>query len=142
MPLQSTPTGTGGTTQADPFVGTPGPSSNLLVDVSTLTVGATGEVGVDGRLNAGVVLTRTGATCTGTAAVAYGVTREPQQLALATIPPTAAVMAAATDQFVGVCTSGLLNRDIMEDNLGRALTAAEIAALETNAGTRFTLTST
>lgn len=142
MPMEYRPTATGGTGYTDPFVGRPGPAANLLVDVSTLAYhDGTGEVDAQGYLKPGVALTAAGATCAATAA-AFGVVPEATKLNLATIPPTDASLANETDQFVGVFTSGLLNRDIIEDNLGRALTATEINSLGATAGSRFTLTST
>ena len=143
MGLEYIPTATGGTGYADPFVGRPGPAANLLVDISTLRFsGGTGEVDAAGYLKPGVCLTAAGATCNGTAA-AFGVVPEATKLNLATIPPTDASLAAiTTDQFVGVFTSGLINRDIAKDNLGRSYTAEEINSLGATAGSRFTLTST
>lgn len=141
MPLQNIPTATGGTSgYCDPFVGRPGPPAHVKVDLSGLT---TDEVDPDGYLKPGVPLTKTGVLPAGTGAIAWGVVPEATRLNLVTIPPTNTTLGTETgDHFVGVFCGGLLNLDIIEDNLGRALTADEKAALETNAGAHFVLTST
>lgn len=72
----------------------------------------------------------------------FGVSVEATKLPLATIPPTNGTLATETgDCDVAVATHGIVNRDIAEDNLGRAYTAAEIAAFDA-AGSKLALTST
>jgi hypothetical protein len=129
----------GGTAYSSPFEGRPGPTSHVKVDLSGLTVD---EVDVNGYLKPGVPLTTAG-VLVGAAGIAYGVTPEAVKLPLAAVPPTNTTLGTETaDCFVAVATSGLVNRDRVEDMLGRVLTANEIAGLTTVAGSRFTLTRT
>jgi hypothetical protein len=44
-----------------------------------------------------------------------------------------------SDPFIAVAVEGVINRDIAEDNLGRAFTAAELVAF---GHSKFTLTAT
>jgi hypothetical protein len=138
MPMSvSTPT-TGGTHYTSPFVGAYGPTIHLKIDLSTLTEA---EVDADGYLKPGVPFNASGDPVASTE-VAYGVTVEATKLVI-TLPRTDITLAAETgDHFVTITTSGVINRDIAEDNLGRAYTADEIAGLTTVAGSRFQLTST
>lgn len=71
----------------------------------------------------------------------FGMTFEAQRLPVVTPTTTTTLNSETGDCFVTVCTHGLANRDIIEDNLGRALTAAELAAFEA-AGSHIKLTST
>ncbi len=84
-----------------------------LIDVSTLS----GEVDADGFLPPGLPIRKTGAPATGTTDVMLGV-----------IGPEPVKLQAA-DHFGNVILSGNLNRDAIEDNLGRALNANELASL-------------
>lgn len=103
----------------------------------TLADGATDFVAGDG-FNITVTLTGGGA---GTK-ILYGVTVEAAKLSLATIPPTNTSLGLETnDCFAAVGTHGIVNRDIAEDNLGRAYTATEIAAFDA-AGSHLRLTTT
>lgn len=71
----------------------------------------------------------------------YGVTIEATKLNI-TLPRDNTTLSNETgDHFVAVATSGIVNRDIAEDNLGRAYTAPELAAFNA-AGSHFTLTTT
>lgn len=140
MPMQYTPTSTGGTGYGDPFVGRPGPAANGLLDVSTMS---TNEVDEFGFVKPGVIVTITGASAGAATDIAYGVVPEPTKIPHATIPPTNASLLADTAVYpIGVFTSGLLNRDIIEDNLGRALTANELLALVGTGAGGFKLTPT
>jgi hypothetical protein len=121
------------------FVGTPGPPMHVKVDLSGLTIG---EVDADGNLKPGVPLTSAG-VLVGANAIAAIVISEPTPLNLGTIPPTNTTLGSETgDHLVAGFTSGLLNLDVIEDNLGRALTSDEKAGLDTIAGSRFRLTTT
>lgn len=92
----------------------------------TLADGATDFVSGDTFLIT-VALTAGG----GTTKYVRGVIHEAVKLPLATIPPTNTTLASETgDCFVAIATSGIVNRDIVEDNLARALTAAEIAGFD------------
>jgi hypothetical protein len=122
------------------------------VEIGRVAVGATFANQIKFVINDGATDFAVGdaftitATLTGGGAASllgYGVTVEEVDLRLAVVPPTNTTLASETgDCFVAVATSGLLNRDIVEDDLGRALTAAEIAGLTTLPGSRFQLTST
>lgn len=72
-------------------------------------------------------------------AFAYGVTFEAIKLPGRT--DNASLSSDTTDPLIAVATAGLINRDIAEDNLGRAYSAAELAALN-NGRSGFKLTTT
>lgn len=73
--------------------------------------------------------------------VCFGVVVEPTKLAVTT-PATNTTLAAETgDHFVAVCTHGVINRDIAEDNMGRAYSAAELAGF-LKPGCHLSLTTT
>jgi hypothetical protein len=71
-------------------------------------------------------------------AYVYGVSMEPVKVATGN---TSALLNAATDIDVALARFGIVNRDIAEDNLGRAYTANEIAAFAA-AGSGLALTTT
>lgn len=138
MPLEIKTTGTGTTGYASPMVGPVDHVVQLRIDLSTLTEA---EVDSDGYLKPGVVFNVDGDPVAATQRV-YGVCFEATKLALATVPPTDATLATETgDHDVAVCTHGVVNRDIAEDNLGRAYTADEIAGFDL-AGSQLRLTKT
>jgi hypothetical protein len=128
----------GGTSYANPFVGGVDHPVHIKVDISTLTIN---EVDSKGNLKPGVPFESNG-TPVGSGQFVYGVTFEAAQLPLATIPPTNATLATETDDcLIAVNTVGVVNRDIAEDNLGRAYTADEIAGFNL-AGSKIVLTTT
>jgi len=139
MPVSITKT-TGGTTYAPVFIGQILGMQQVVVDISTLT---TDEVDADGFLKPGVAFKKDGTLCDGTGGeFVYAVNPEPQPLQLATIPPTNASLAADTSTIpLGMGTGGEVNRDIAEDNMGRAYTANELAAFNA-AGSMIHLTNT
>jgi hypothetical protein len=110
------------------------------VDVSELT---TDEVDADGYLKPGVAFKKDGTVCDGTSGeFVYAVNPEPQRLFHATIPPTNVSLAADTRTVsLGMGTIGEVNRDIAEDNMGRAYNANELAAFNA-AGSMIHLTNT
>lgn len=122
-------------TYGHPFVG-PGAqyTDTVKVDISALT---TFEVDATGYLKPGVPFRKTGVLVTSGIPV-YGVTLEPIKIAA---DNETATLSAATDCFVALGTVGIVNRDIIEDNLGRALTADEIAGFDL-AGSQIHLTRT
>jgi hypothetical protein len=139
MPLLTRTLTTGGTVYADPFVGVPGPAAHVKIDLSGLT---TSEVDSLGNLKPGVPLTSAG-VLVGSSGIAHIVINEPTPLNLGTIPPTNTTLGSETgDHLVAGPISGYLNLDIIEDNLGRALTSDEKAGLDTIAGSRFRLSTT
>lgn len=130
MPMRVKKTA-GDTTYAPVFLGEILAMEQVLVDVSELT---TAEVDADGWLKPGVPFKQDGTLADGSGRI-YAVNPEPQNLFLATVPPTDVSLAADTKLFpLGMGTMGTVNRDIIEDNLGRALTANELTAFEAAAG--------
>ena len=127
----------GGQNYGNPLVGAPGPFMHIKLDVSGLTED---EVDTYGYLKPGVLLASDGTLC-GAADFAYGIVVEAIKLPIV-VPATDASLAAETgDPLVAVSTSGLINRDVAEDNLGRAYTADELDAIVT-AGSNFNITTT
>lgn len=125
MPIRVSTT-TGGNVHAPVFVGQILNTDLVWVDVSDFT---TAEVDSRGYIKPGVPLQKDGNKI-GSSGVVWGVTIEATDLQLATVPPTDASLAADTKTFPVVVGFGLCNRDIMEDNLGRALTSDEIAGFD------------
>lgn len=139
MPIMIDAVASEANTYGHPFVG-PGAEYTdvVLVDISDLT---TAEVDAFGYLKPGVPFAKAG-DLVGSGVPVYGVTLESIRLKHATVPPTDVSLAADTGTMqVAVGTHGVVNRDIMEDNLGRALTADEIAGFAL-AGSHIHLTRT
>lgn len=136
MPIGITKTA-GGTAHAPVFVGDIVNTDVVQVDISDLT---TNEVDQDGYLKPGVPFDKSGNTV-GSGVAVWGVTIEPIKTPHATIPPTNTSLGADTGTFPVAVGFGLVNRDIIEDNLGRALTADEIAGFDL-AGSNCRLTRT
>ena len=125
----------GGTAHVSALIGAADNPAQILVDVSALTAN---EVDSRGYLKPNVPLTRTGLLVGAAPAFVFGVTVEAVKVAASN---SGADLAAAVDVFVAVHTNGLFNRDIIEDTLGRALTADEIAGFD-RAGSKCALTAT
>lgn len=125
MPIGITTTA-GGLAHSPVFVGEIQGTDMVKVDISDLT---TKEVDADGYIKPGVPLDKSG-NLVGSAVAVWGVTIEAIKLNHATIPPTDVSLAADTGTSAVAVGFGLCNRDIMEDNLGRALTADEIAGFD------------
>jgi hypothetical protein len=137
MPLSITNTA-GGSSHGNPFVGPLNHTAHVKVDISGLT---TNEVDEHGFLKPGVPLKQNG-TLVGAGAFVFGVTVEAAKLNLTTVPPTNTTLGTETgDLFVAVGTIGQVSQDIIEDNLGRALTADELAGFDV-AGSKITLIRT
>ena len=133
MPITIESTATEANTYGHPFVGPGAQYTDVVkVDISALT---TAEVDTAGNIKPGLPLLKTGLPVT--AGLAYGVTLEPIKIAANNATAT---LAAAVDCFVALGTHGVVNRDIMEDNLGRVLTAAEIAGFTDNGSLKLTRT--
>lgn len=127
---------TGTTGYGHPIVGDALGLLQVVVDISELTIA---EVDADGYLKPGVMFKSDGTQPDGTGFL-YAVNPEP--IKIVDYVPTDILLAADTATIpVGMVTAGIINRDVVEDNLGRAMTANEIAAV-TAAGSRFTLTNT
>lgn len=108
------------------FVGEIRGSDSVVLDISDLT---TKEVDAAGYLKPGVPLSKAG-DLVGNGVAVWGVTIEPIKIPHATIPPTDVSLAADTGTCPVVVGFGLVNRDVAEDNLGRAYTADEIAGFD------------
>lgn len=136
MPLEITNTA-GGAAYANPFIGGVDHPAQIKVDVSQLTIA---EVDQFGYLKPGVPLAKTGILIGASPAFVYGVTFEAQKIVPAN--PTDVTLAAVTiDPIITVNTVGHVNRDVIEDILGRALTANEIAGFDA-AGSKVALSAT
>lgn len=110
---------TGGSSVEPPWVGRIDHVVAIPIDVTALT---SDEVDENGYLKAGVPFLRTGLLVT--AGAVYGCVYENTKVAASN---DAADLAAAGSPHVSLVLIGALNRAVLEDNLGRALTAAEIA---------------
>ncbi|MCY7376309.1 MAG: hypothetical protein LH472_10110 [Pyrinomonadaceae bacterium] len=130
MPITASKS-TGGTTYASPFVGNIDHFVSVRIDISALT---SREVDAAGHLKPGATFNLATGLLPTAAGQKVGVTHEPIKLG-ATL---ALVQANTNDPFVALGVIGVLNRDIMEDNLGSAVSANEIAALD-GAGSRLVL---
>jgi len=128
---------TAGEVHPNPFLGPVNHTVGVLVDVSTLT---TDEVDDYGYIKPGVLIQQNGDAITAAAQVAYGAVVEPVKVAPAGSDNTA-LAAITTDVEVAVGLWVLLNRDVLEDILGRALDANELAAVDL-AGSHVAITST
>lgn len=136
MPMSVTKTA-GGMGYGNVFIGGVNHPAQIKVDVSQLTIA---EVDQFGYLKPGVPLTKAGILVGASPAFVYGVTIEAQKI----VPdnPTDVSLAAVTvDPIITVNTVGHVNRDIAEDNLGRAYTADEIAGFDA-AGSKISLSAT
>lgn len=107
----------------NPFVGDRSAPLHVQVDVSALT---DDEVDANGYLKPGVPLTRAGLLLGAANVQPFGVVSEATKIA----DGNTGLASITSDPFVVVYCQGMCNRDIMEDNLGRALTADEIAAFD------------
>ena len=134
MPLSFKKTA-GGMTHAPVFVGDILGTDVVNVVVTALT---TAELDANGYLKPGVAFSKAGALIANTATPVWGVTIEAIKVAASN--SSADIAAATTAQPVAV-GFGLVNRDIAEDNLGRAYTANEIAGFDV-AGSNCRITRT
>ena len=132
MPNRITTT-SGGATYGNPFIGPVQHPVAIRVDVSDLT---NVEVDAKGYLKPGVLLKEDGTIIDGTVGeYAYGAVVEATKVA----DDNTALAGVTDDIDVTVAPFALLNRDILEDNLGRALSANELAAIRA-AGSRLAIT--
>jgi sulfur relay (sulfurtransferase) complex TusBCD TusD component (DsrE family) len=121
MPIRVSPETPGGRVHVIPFVGPIDHTVAIRVDVSSLQ---TAMVDKNGFLKAGVFLQRNGTPAT-SAGTGFGVTIEPMKVADGN---ATADLNAAVDVDVAVCVICAVNRKIVEDSLGRVLTAGELDA--------------
>lgn len=124
-----------GQAYASPFVGPTPFTVPLRVDFSGLT---TDEVDSEGYLKPGVLLKRDGTLANATAGeFIYGAVHEAVKIA----DDNSDLAGITADFDVALVPIGVINRDALEDILGRALTADELAALDA-AGSRLVITNT
>lgn len=112
MPMRFTTTA-GGTGYADIRVGEGHGIHQALIDVSNVAA----DIDADGFIPPGLPLQAAGTLISA-----------PGQTAKYVVGPEP-VKTGASDDFGNALLDGALNQDMIEDNLGRALTADEIAAL-------------
>lgn len=124
MPLDIRTRAAQATVYPSPFVGPINHTVAIRVDVSTLT---TAEVDAYGYIKPGVPLQENGALVSGAAQVIFGCVVEAVKIAA---DNAAATLAAAADKDVTVSTIGQVNQDVLEANLGRVLSANELAAIK------------
>lgn len=122
MPIRFNPaSATAGELYGNPFVGPLGHTAQIAVDLNSLT---DDEIDAQGYLKPGIPLSKVGALV-GAGVAVFGVTIEPLKVAADNEAATIAALSGAAQVAVG--TIGQVNRDVIEDNLGRALTADEVA---------------
>jgi len=122
MPLNlGTSTSVGGKILGNPWRGLIEHQHQYRVNIADLT---TGEVDADGYIKPGVPLSSANPAGRVTAGRVEGCTIESIKVA-ASNSPAALTAAGVIELTIG--TIGQVNRKIIEDNLGRPLTAAEIA---------------
>lgn len=134
MPMSVTSVATAGEIHPSPFVGPINHTVGIKVDVSALT---SNEVDANGYLKPGVILQQTGAPIGAPAQIAYGAVVE--AVKVHTDNTTLAGVTADVEVAVGLYV--LINRDIVEDSLGRALSADELSAVNA-AGSHVAVTPT
>lgn len=122
MPITASKT-TGGLAHAPVFVGEIVNTDVVNVVVTALT---TNEIDTYGFLKPGVPFAKDGTTV-GASEPVWGVTIEAIKVAASNSSADIAAASTAIPVAVGF---GLVNRDIAEDNLGRAYTANEIAGFD------------
>jgi hypothetical protein len=133
MPIKVRALTTGGEVHPTPFVGPINHTVAIRLDVSTFT---SAEVDAKGWLKPGVLVLAAGTPVTGVSQVIYGAVVEAVKLA-----DSVAGLASAPDVDVTVALFCLINRDLLEDSMGRALNANELAAVSA-AGSHVALTPT
>lgn len=126
MPLKITTITAGGQQDVGPglFIGPVNHTHTLLIDPSNFT---TAEVTAQGYLKAGIPLEKDGTLLDAALDVVYGITVEPVKIAKSN---SAADLTAAANTDVAVATICQVNRAIIEDELGRVLTANELAGFD------------
>jgi hypothetical protein len=137
MPVNVKTVRQAGSGYALPFLG-PHTDYTVQIDID-VTALTDDEIDQDGYLKPGTPFDIAGALVGASPAFVYGVSIEPIKVAEGN---DAASIAAASDAFqIAVLVIGIVNRDAVEDNLGRALTANEIAGFD-RAGSKLVLTAT
>lgn len=120
--MEITQTQAGGDVYASPFIGPVDLRRQLNVDVTALT---NTVVDSNGYLKPGTPLQYDGTLVDGASQIA-GIVVEAQKVAAGN---DATSIAAGGTKMVAIATHGNANKKIIEDNLGRVLSANEIAAI-------------
>lgn len=131
MPMDVRTVAAAGEVHANPFVGPIDHTVAIRVDVSALDANL---VDANGYLKPGVPLQRTGIPIGISPAFVFGCVVEAVKVA----DNNTTALATAADVDVAVAVVGAVNRAILEDNLGRALTADELAGFD-RAGSKIAL---
>jgi hypothetical protein len=134
MPIRVTTPAGAGLDYASPFIGPVDHTVQLAVTLTNLT---NKEIDKYGYLKPGVPFDKAGVPIA-TGKAVFGVTVEAVKVAA---DNAAATIAALTTAQVALAMIAVLNRDVVEDILGRALTADEIAGFDL-AGSHIRLTNT
>ena len=134
MPISVTTTA-GGDVHPNPFIGPVNHTAPVLLDVSTLS---SDEVDANGYIKPGVLLQQNGDLISGASQIAYGAVVEAVKVADGN---QAGDLSGASDVMIPVAIWCLINRDILEDSLGRVLSANELAAVDI-AGSHVAITNT
>ena len=134
MPLRISTTD-GGSSHSNPFVGPIVATAHVKVDVSDLS---NKEIDDNGYLKPGLPLKQDG-NLVGSGAFVFGVTVEAVKVAESN--SSADIAAVTNDPFVAVATICQVSQDIIEDTLGRSLTADELAGFDV-AGSKVSLIRT
>lgn len=124
MPMRRRTLTTPGTIYGRPAVGPTDHMFQLACNIAGLT---NVEIDEDGFLKPGVIFARDGSLVGIAPDYAFGFIPEPIQVANGN---AAGDISGAGVQQIGVVIIGAMNRKIAEDNLGRVLTADEIAGFE------------
>lgn len=122
MPMSRSAVAVAGQGYGRPFRGKVEHTAQIPINVTALT---TAEVDADGYLKPGVPFEADGTLILAAAGIVFGVSIEPIKVAKSNSAPDLAAASAAFQ--IGLGTIGQVNRAIIEDNLGRVLTANEIA---------------
>lgn len=134
MPLSITNTA-GGASHGNPFVGPVNHTAHIKPDISALS---NKEIDTNGYLKPGVPFKQAG-TLVGSGEFVFGVTVEAVKVAASN--SSGDIAAVTTDPFVAVAVIAAVNQDIIEDTLGRSLTADELAGFDL-AGSKIVLIRT
>jgi hypothetical protein len=122
MPNKVTVT-TGGDVYTDPFQGPAHHTAQITIDPSILK--STDFVDSDGLLKPGTIFEEDGTLAGGAGTYVFGVVRYPIEVAAG---DTDALLDAAPNVDIVVFIRGVVDKDTIEDNIGRALTQGEVDA--------------
>lgn len=132
MPVIFTTASGSGTTYGNPFLGPLDHTAQISVNLALLT---NAEIDDHGYVKPGIPLTKAGILVAGSPAFVYGVTVEAIKVANDNLSGT---ISALGSQDIAVGTVGEVLQQMCADNLGRALTANELAGFD-RAGSKLVL---